>query len=195
MGYEDRREFRRTAGAHWLNLLATVGFVRGPDPVERMWDAARLSEWLRLELGTAPDMPVGHEDLAYVHRFRESLRALAYATIEGAEPDPADVAVADDALSAYEPPRLYVADGRLRRTRPTSVRQAMGWLARHAVTTLIEGDKKTLRICAEPDCGSIFLDPGGRRRWCPNGSCGVKARVRAHRERQATGTSGGEDQG
>ena len=43
-----------------------------------------------------------------------------------------------------------------------------------------------LRLCADPDCGTAFVDEtrNRRRRWCDSARCGNRARVRAHRARQ-----------
>jgi predicted RNA-binding Zn ribbon-like protein len=43
-----------------------------------------------------------------------------------------------------------------------------------------------LRICAADDCRWRFIDrsPAGRRRWCDMRTCGNRAKVAAHRERQ-----------
>ncbi|HET7305552.1 MAG TPA: CGNR zinc finger domain-containing protein [Segeticoccus sp.] len=40
-------------------------------------------------------------------------------------------------------------------------------------------------MCACPgdDCGWLFLNPGGRRRWCSMSPCGNRAKVAAHARR------------
>jgi predicted RNA-binding Zn ribbon-like protein len=43
----------------------------------------------------------------------------------------------------------------------------------------------TVRACPGHDCGWVFLDPRGRRRWCSMSSCGNRAKVRAHAARRA----------
>ncbi|MFF0433337.1 CGNR zinc finger domain-containing protein [Streptomyces sp. NPDC004327] len=35
----------------------------------------------------------------------------------------------------------------------------------------------TLRACPSPDCGWLFLDESGRRRWCSLATCGGGDRV------------------
>jgi|Tabmets5t2r1_1033131.scaffolds.fasta_scaffold06801_4 predicted RNA-binding Zn ribbon-like protein len=42
----------------------------------------------------------------------------------------------------------------------------------------------TVKACPGDDCGWLFLDPRGRRRWCSMSSCGNRAKVRAHAQRQ-----------
>jgi predicted RNA-binding Zn ribbon-like protein len=36
-----------------------------------------------------------------------------------------------------------------------------------------------VRACPGDDCGWLFLDPHGRRRWCDMGSCGNRAKARS----------------
>lgn len=182
---DTRREFRYAAGEPWLNLLGTVADRLGPDPVERLWDTSRLAEWLHHELGSDPELPVSEADLDHARRIREVLRSLALSAVTHSEPDPQAVAAANRSLAQYSPPTAYIAGGQLRFTAPDSVPQAMAWLVRQGITTLTTDTVAKLRTCAEPDCGAIFLDPIGRRRWCPSGRCGVKTRVRAHRQRTA----------
>lgn len=184
MSNDSRHRLGYLAGSPWLNLVATVADRLGPDPAERLPDTARLAEWLHHELGCDPALPITDEDLAHAKTVRAALRSLAVSTLEGSEPDAGAVDVANRALAGYRAATVYVEDGRLRHTPPHSVEQAMAWLIRQAMVSLTGEQAATLRMCAEPVCGGIFLDPTGRRRWCPSGRCGVKARVRAHRRRR-----------
>jgi len=185
MSNDSRHRLCYLAGSPWLNLVATVADRLGPDPAERLHDAARLAEWLHHELGSAPGLPVTDDDLARAKEVRATLRSLAVSALDDTAPDPEAVDDANRALAGYRAATVYVEDGRLRHTPPQSVEQAMSWLIRQAMVALTGEEAATLRMCAEPVCGGIFLDPTGRRRWCPSGRCGVKARVRAHRRRQA----------
>ncbi|HZE41795.1 MAG TPA: CGNR zinc finger domain-containing protein [Stackebrandtia sp.] len=183
MNKDTRLQLCYDAGNRWLNLLATVADAHGPDPVERLRDTTRLAEWLHHEMDTDADLPVTEADLAFARTVRDTLRSLATSAIDGEAPDSDAVAEADRVWHGYQAPQLFVADKRLSYTAPTSVSAAMACVVREAVTCLAGGGHEKLRRCAEPDCRAIFLDPTGRRRWCPSGRCGVKARVRAHRER------------
>lgn len=66
--------------------------------------------------------------------------------------------------------------------RPLS---AVAWAGAQALTTQ---DLGAVHACPGNDCGWLFLDPRGRRRWCSMRSCGNRAKVAAHAERQRTGT-------
>lgn len=45
---------------------------------------------------------------------------------------------------------------------------------------------RLLQVCVCPgaDCGWLFLDAGGRRRWCAMSSCGNRAKVAAYARRR-----------
>jgi predicted RNA-binding Zn ribbon-like protein len=83
-------------------------------------------------------------------------------------------------LDADEPLTAVVRDGRPAPAPPSTLTAALARLARQTVEQLPDAP---LRACADDECRLAYLDPGGRRRWCSPETCGVKARVRAHRAR------------
>lgn len=62
--------------------------------------------------------------------------------------------------------------------RPLSV---VSWSGAQALTT---EDLATVQACPGHECGWLFIDPRGRRRWCSMRTCGNRAKVAAHAERQ-----------
>ncbi|MFF0747615.1 BTAD domain-containing putative transcriptional regulator [Streptomyces sp. NPDC004267] len=50
-------------------------------------------------------------------------------------------------------------------------------VARTAADLLTTPRRLTLRACPSPDCGWLFLDESGRRRWCSLATCGGGDRV------------------
>jgi predicted RNA-binding Zn ribbon-like protein len=50
-------------------------------------------------------------------------------------------------------------------------------------------DLGTVKSCPGHDCGWMFVDPRGRRKWCSMSSCGNRAKVASHAERHRTGTT------
>lgn len=56
-------------------------------------------------------------------------------------------------------------------------------VASAAADLLTSPRSTTIRACPGDDCGWLFLDTRGRRRWCIMSSCGNRAKVRAHAER------------
>jgi predicted RNA-binding Zn ribbon-like protein len=56
-------------------------------------------------------------------------------------------------------------------------------VARAAGELLTSPDVLLVKACPGDDCGWLFIDRRGRRRWCSMSSCGNRAKVRAHAER------------
>jgi predicted RNA-binding Zn ribbon-like protein len=48
---------------------------------------------------------------------------------------------------------------------------------------LAEPAARHVRACPMPDCGWVFADPSGRRRWCSMAWCGNRSKVRRHAAR------------
>lgn len=72
-----------------------------------------------------------------------------------------------------------------RRVPPRDTGEALARIARQALEQLTGPERHQLVSCAEHDCRWVFLDPTGRRRWCPSPSCASRGRVRALRARRA----------
>ncbi|NJC71964.1 CGNR zinc finger domain-containing protein [Planosporangium thailandense] len=183
MPEEDKLAFRFDCGAVWLNFLATKGRTFSAAPIERLGTPARLAEWLgHCEL--SPVQPPDQGDLQRVRALRETLRTLALATVDE-QPPPAD-AVADVAAFLAEhadPVRLTAAD-QLRREPPATTAHALARIVRQAVDQMTGADRLALKRCPEEDCRGVFIDPPGRRRWCPSPACASRGRVRALRARR-----------
>ncbi len=56
----------------------------------------------------------------------------------------------------------------------------VAWSAAEALT---RADLTSVHACPGEECGWLFLDPRGRRRWCSMASCGNRAKVAAHARR------------
>jgi predicted RNA-binding Zn ribbon-like protein len=57
-------------------------------------------------------------------------------------------------------------------------------LGRAAGALLASTDLVAVRSCPGHDCGWLFLDPRGRRRWCTMAVCGNRAKARRHAARR-----------
>lgn len=177
-------EFRTGYGAAWLDLLSTrLGRYSGRH-TEQLDDVGALRRWLS-EHDLLPAGRIAPADVDRAQALRESLHALAAATVAGRRPPAADVERVQAALAGEPSPRLRVTADGLRLQRPADVDAALARLARHAVDQLTGPDRARLHACGDDTCAGIFLDETGRRRWCADERCGVKARVRAHRARAA----------
>jgi predicted RNA-binding Zn ribbon-like protein len=60
-------------------------------------------------------------------------------------------------------------------------------LGRAAGEFLATTDLSSVRSCPGKDCGWLFLDPRGRRRWCTMAVCGNRAKARRHAARARGG--------
>jgi predicted RNA-binding Zn ribbon-like protein len=115
------------------------------------------------------------------------LRSLAYPLLldPAAATWPAVATYADDAAAASRLER----DGStfVRRGRGADVGRPVRAVA-GAVEQLLTGpDRTAVRACPGTDCGWLFLDRNGRRKWCSMTSCGNRAKVRAYEERRHPG--------
>ncbi|MDP9868153.1 MULTISPECIES: CGNR zinc finger domain-containing protein [Streptosporangium] len=192
MTKEDRSAFRFDCGATWLNLLATRGRTFSADPVERLATSDRLAEWLeRCEL--SPARPPDQGDLHQARKLRETLRVLALATVDEQPPPVAATADLAAFLAGHDDPVRLAADDRLRREPPATTAHALARIARQAVDQLTGSDRLALKSCPEHDCRGVFVDPPGRRRWCPSPACASRGRVRALRARRKAATPDADD--
>ncbi len=125
----------------------------GPASVRVLSDTRRLRTLLHSAVLDPGDADALAGVTGYVRRAAASVRLRP-----GTEPS-WDVAPA----SALELPLLRAA-----------------WSAGQLLTS---GHLGRVRACPGHDCGWLFLDRSGRRRWCAMSSCGNRAKVRAHAAR------------
>ncbi|WCB92658.1 hypothetical protein DSM104299_01355 [Baekduia alba] len=176
-------DLRFDGGAPWLDFLATRGYPFSDTPAERMGDVARLAEFLD-RVGAGPAAPVSDADVAAAHGLRESLRAVALAVVDDrAAPDAEALKAVQAWADRDAAPLVLVRTPRLARRRPDDAAEALARLARAALVDLTGPRVDQLHACADPICRKLFVDPGGRRKWCSAQTCGNRARVRAHRSR------------
>ena len=62
--------------------------------------------------------------------------------------------------------------------------RAVAWAAGQFLTTDAAG---TVSACGSADCGWVFANPTGRRRWCRMALCGNRAKARRHAARRRAG--------
>jgi predicted RNA-binding Zn ribbon-like protein len=56
--------------------------------------------------------------------------------------------------------------------------------AQSAAELLLSPDRMLVDRCPGDDCGWLFINRSGRRKWCDMSSCGNRAKVRAYNERR-----------
>ena len=109
------------------------------------------------------------------------LRAAVYATCT--EPsEPAWDVVAAEAHRAATAAVLVRGDGWVI-PRTAGLELPVLELARAAGALLASGKLQHVGRCPGKDCGWLFLDPRGRRRWCVMAVCGNREKARRHARR------------
>lgn len=174
-------QFRTGYGRDWLDFAITL-VGRYDVPVDLVDAPDRLRAWLT-QWGLAPTGAVTADDVVAAQTLREALHRLARASALHTPQATRDIRVVDESLSYDVPVRLRRDDEGVAARRPRTTREALARLARQAVDDLTGPNAARLRACGDEECSGIFVDPTGRRRWCSDERCGVKARVRAHRAR------------
>jgi predicted RNA-binding Zn ribbon-like protein len=166
----------------------------GPDLLEDPeWAQRALERW-----GVPPSAAASGDDLGELKALRSLLRRIAHSVAAGQAPAGADVGELNAQLGRT-PVRAQLevlGPGRfLVDMRPV----AAGWLelalrelAGSFVALLRRSTPPRVKVCANPECRTVFLDESRNRsrRWCASTGCGNRLRVRRHRERRRAAAPG-----
>jgi predicted RNA-binding Zn ribbon-like protein len=185
------------AGHPGLELCNTWAGWDSPPSPHRDWlrDFDRLAVWTG-HTGLLPAADLGPlrahaaADPAAAARVLDDVRALRTA-LHDVLLDPADgesfAHVARQARRATAAAVLTRDDGAARWVLPTDVGLELPLLAcaRAAADLLTDPACGTVRSCPGDECGWLFLDARGRRRWCSMAVCGNRAKVRAYAHRRS----------
>jgi predicted RNA-binding Zn ribbon-like protein len=148
----------------------------------------------RLDL-TGPRPPRAEtRELAAARELRRAIHAI-FAAIAGGKAPPARAMtlLTDTHAQATAAARLTRRDGAWALDWPArDPRRVRFAVAVDAVTLL--GDPQRLsrvRLCPGRNCGWLFLDASGRRRWCSMATCGSREKMRRmYARRRATRSRG-----
>lgn len=177
--------FEFSAGSPALCLVDTVR-DRGGACTETLRDPCDLDHWLRAAaLLGAGGAQATERDLRAARELRDAIFRSAAALIDRATPADNDIDTINRA-ARLAPPRPQWRDGQIEMLAEDAVAAAFSLLAADAVAILSVPLIDRVRLC--PECRMMFVDrsPAARRRWCSSASgCGNRAKVRAHRARQA----------
>jgi DNA-binding SARP family transcriptional activator/predicted RNA-binding Zn ribbon-like protein len=157
----------RLPGSEWLRGYAALAVWAGHMDLI----GERLVTGLREQALRHPD--VAATALAEVRQFRTNLYACltdpddarAFTVVAGTVEDAARHSVftrGEDGLGRWQP------------SPSSGLRLPLCAVARSAGELLAEPRRFTVRSCPSEDCGWLFLDASGRRRWCSLATCGVK---------------------
>jgi predicted RNA-binding Zn ribbon-like protein len=167
-----------------LELGYTGGFGTGLQGGERLREPGDLTQWLHQHISPA-GASADERDLAHALDLRGCIVDVAQALAHGHKV-PEDALVRIDALAARPgiPEQIDAPAGVVPRW---PVERALATIAGNAAV-IFSSRFIRVRVCAGQDCDLIFYDgsAGGARRWCSMPRCGNRAKVRAHRARNAT---------
>lgn len=170
----------------YTGSMAYIDPAGGAHRWEQLHTADDLAEWLTARFpGT--EGAVGERDLIDATTFRDAVAHAAIAAAHGSAIEPADVDVIN--LFAATPDIAPALAGGSRQAGRTRARpgQALSSMAREAVLLFSEHSRERIRECSADDCRLVFYDESrtNNRRWCSMQRCGNRAKVRAHRAREA----------
>jgi predicted RNA-binding Zn ribbon-like protein len=130
--------------------------------------------------------------------FRNALHTLFTDYIHGHEADAASMAVLNfEIADTFSQSRLWWYDGAFTMEPLSYDNENQERLDEfldpvvHSALELLTAKTELSKVheCGGPDCGWLFFDSSGRRRWCSMEHCGNAAKVRRFRERQKTATN------
>lgn len=156
---------RQLPGSEWLGDYDTlVTWAAYHDLVE-----TPMANTLRSRASQQP------QDAAHVLCEARDFRTLLYACLTTPGDAHAFKAVATVAQHAGQVSE-FVRDedglGRWRLTSAAGLRLPLLAVSRSATELLAQPRHFTVCACQSPSCGWLFLDRGGRRRWCRHATCG-----------------------
>jgi predicted RNA-binding Zn ribbon-like protein len=135
--------------------------------------------------GGAPEG--GAEELAAAKALRGALYATFAALSDGAQP-PADAlaTIARQHAEAATAAHLAERDGAWRMDWPEDGPRSVRFAVVADAVALLADAERLARVhrCPGRNCGWLFLDTSGRRRWCSMQTCGSRAKMRRLYERR-----------
>jgi predicted RNA-binding Zn ribbon-like protein len=159
-----------------LHFANTVDYTADGEPIpetDALTEPDALDRWgRRLGIGA------GHGDVEEARAFRAALYALLGAVADGETASPEALhAVYAEAVAAG---RFVARDGAFAlEWRADEPRRVLYAVAADAVALLADAELVArLHRCPGRNCGWLFLDTSGRRRWCSMSTCGSRVKMR-----------------
>ncbi|MEV6105996.1 BTAD domain-containing putative transcriptional regulator [Streptomyces sp. NPDC051940] len=157
----------RRTGAEWLRDYRALAVWAGQLDLVEDWLVTRLLKLAEQDPGAAA------EALAEARELRTAIHDCLV--------DPADQRafkqVAQAARAAARAAEFVLDEdglGRWRLPASAGLRLPLQAVARSAADLLADPQRFTVTECPSPDCGWLFLNAAGRRRWCTLGTCAAR---------------------
>jgi len=129
--------------------------------------------------------------LRQVRQLREAVASIAYAHLDGKDPDPANLAVLEEHLREAAAHRHLAADKLQLAWQWSGLGREIAspiWLLAQAASDLFLSDLSAqIRCCSSDTCAWLFLDTSKNhtRRWCEMKTCGNRMKARRFHARQS----------
>jgi predicted RNA-binding Zn ribbon-like protein len=166
-----------------------AGVHVAPDRTDVLRSAGELTRWgARVGVPSAPD----DRELVRTRALRDALYGLFSALAAGDGPAPADLAELRRSVASATAAGTWAAgdDGAWQLVWPAGDPAAVRFAAAIDALLLLSDAQRLARVtrCPGRDCGWLFINASGRRRWCSMSACGSREKMRrmAARRRGAT---------
>lgn len=193
----ENYKFQFVAGNLALDFANTVAYRFHPEKIkDHLVTAEEVRQWAnqaRLPDHNAIDScpPMTQPVLRRIRAIREQIFAIFHAIASGKAIPAAPLRHIDNALRACQAQRCLSIQ---RHKAHWAWRPSAGCsdfllypILVAAADFLTSGTLDSVRHCADPACGWLFLDRSnaGKRRWCTMADCGNRNKVRRHYQRRA----------
>jgi len=149
-------------------------------------DVATLGRRLGLD-GSGIPLTISGRELQAVRALRQAIHTIFAAISAGAQPDSAAVASLQAVYQeAVERSHLVTREGVWTLEWPPEDQRRIRFAAAVDAFDLLRDPDRVgrVRMCPGNNCGWLFIDTSGRRRWCSMQVCGSRAKMRRLYERQ-----------
>lgn len=186
---------RLVGGELCLDLANTVDWTAAgderPDHTEALSTPEDLVAWgARLGLTTSDDVPMSGHELKAVRRLRLALHHTFASLAAGATPaGHGTAALMSHYAEAAAAGRLARDGDRWKITWAVDDPRRIRFAAVVSAIELLSDASRLarVRVCPGNNCGWLFVDTTGRRRWCSMQTCGSRAKMRRLYARRQSG--------
>jgi predicted RNA-binding Zn ribbon-like protein len=177
---------RLVGGAICLDLANSIDWAHDgderPGHTEALSTPEDLVVWAaRLGLATATETPTTARELQAIRELRRAIHRTFGSIAAGGDP-PASLTAAlmTQYAEAVAAARLDRDDDRWRIAWPAGDARRIRFAAAVSASELLTDPARLarVRICPGDNCGWLFVDTTGRRRWCSMEVCGSRAKMR-----------------
>jgi predicted RNA-binding Zn ribbon-like protein len=171
----------------WLGEALAIDFANttkraGDDEQELLREPGDLVTWAAQEAGRVPAIDADAVRLGEIRTFRDDVKALLHATVDGED---APVAAVDrvNARLRAAPLVLQWRDGATVLAPAAPAAPLDELLARVAHSAVELAGRGGIGFCDAPSCGQFFERGRVSQLWCSD-ACGTRARVARHAHRR-----------